>query len=86
MDLTRLEQALLCAAKAFAACYMGTELPYPGEPMPKPQPTPQGRPTATSNGKNVCMVHGKEMKPSKFGGYMCTAKLEDGTYCKARAR
>jgi hypothetical protein len=32
----------------------------------------------------ICPYHGP-MKPSKFGGYHCTAKMGDGSYCKERA-
>src|SRR5690606_35933443 len=31
----------------------------------------------------ICPYHGP-MKPSKFGGYHCTAKMGDGSYCKER--
>jgi hypothetical protein len=87
MQITKLEQALLCAAKAFAACYLGTEISYPGEPMPQPKPKPQSGPTPTSNGKPVCTIHGKEMRFGKYG-YHCTVKIGPGDrdYCKEKAR
>lgn len=42
-----------------------------------------------TDGSNVplCPVHGKPMRPSKYGdgGYYCPTKLADGSYCKERA-
>lgn len=44
-------------------------------------------PAANGNGAApVCNVHNKPMKPSQHGGYYCTAKLADGTYCKETAK
>jgi len=85
--MTKLEQALLSAAKAFITAYVGTELDNPGERVPQASKASQARPTATSNGIPVCPEHGKAMKPSKFGpGYYCGTKLQDGSYCKQKAQ
>jgi len=32
----------------------------------------------------VCEFHGK-MKPSNHGGFFCTKKMGDGSYCKSKA-
>lgn len=84
MQLSKLEQALLCAARAFAACYQGTELGNPGEGAGQPK---KSAPTQTSNGIPVCKIHGKQMRPSKYkeGQYYCGAKLDDETYCREKA-
>ena len=82
-ELSKLEYALLCAARAFAACYQPKENKIDSQVAEKPK----GRVTETSNGIPVCSLHGKEMRPSKFkeGQYYCGAKLDDGSYCKAKA-
>jgi len=36
--------------------------------------------------KLVCPEHGTELKASKYGGYYCPHKDEDGSYCKFRLR
>jgi len=86
MQLTNLEKALLCAARAFAACYQGTEIANPGEGMPPKPKAQQNRPTATSNDIPVCSLHGKAMRPSKYkeNEYYCGSKLADGSYCKQK--
>ena len=33
----------------------------------------------------TCEYHGT-MKPSQFGGFYCTAKMADGSYCKETAK
>ena len=67
-DLSKLEYALLCAARAFAACYQDAVQRV--EPQSTPQP--KGRVTETSNGIPVCEKHGKAYRPSKSGkGYYC---------------
>lgn len=83
MALSKLEFALLCAAKAFAACYE-SESQVVNSPAPERQ---KSGPTPTSNEIPVCRVHGKQMLPSKFkeGQYYCGAKLDDGKYCKEKA-
>jgi hypothetical protein len=81
--MTKLEQALLAAAKSFITAYMGLELTDEGEGMGQPK---KAAPIQTSNGIPVCPSHGKAMRPSKFGnGYYCGAKLQDGSYCKQKA-
>lgn len=48
-------------------------------------PTTNGHAPAPTNANGaapVCNVHNKPMKPSQHGGYYCTAKLADGSYCK----
>ena len=43
-------------------------------------------PVAAEAGPPKCRVHGSEMKPSsKGGGFFCSRKLADGTYCKEKA-
>lgn len=86
MQLTNLEKALLHAARAFAACYQGTEIANPGEGVPPKPKTHQNLPTATSNDIPVCSIHGRAMRPSKYkeGQYYCGAKLNDGTYCREK--
>lgn len=34
----------------------------------------------------VCRIHSQPMKVSKFGGWYCTAQMEDETYCKEKVR
>lgn len=46
---------------------------------PAPEPT-NGHSTAP-----LCSVHNKPMREGKNGGYFCATKLEDGSWCKARA-
>ena len=47
---------------------------------------------ANTNTAPVCPTHGKEMKPSKFGGWYCPAMVaeDDGTgnavYCKQKVK
>lgn len=67
-ELSKLEYALLCAARAFAACYQASEEKIDSNPAPQPK----GRITETSNGIPVCEKHGKANRPSKSGkGYYC---------------
>jgi len=82
-ELSKLEYALLCAARAFAACYQGSSQIVEGNPQAKKK----SEPTKDSNGIPVCVVHGKAMLPSKFkeGQYYCGAKLDDGKYCREKA-
>lgn len=41
---------------------------------------------STQAGPPKCNVHNRAMKPSaKGGGFYCSAKLGDGTYCQERA-
>ena len=67
-ELSKLEYALLCAARAFAACYQDSVQKID----PKVSPEPKAEPTETSNGIPVCKKHGKAQRPSKSGkGYYC---------------
>jgi hypothetical protein len=67
-ELSKLEHALLCAARAFAACYSAPEERNNG----KVAAQPKARVTETSNGIPVCEKHGKAQRPSKSGkGYYC---------------
>lgn len=67
-ELSKLEYALLCAARAFAACYQDSIEKI----EPRATPQPKGRVTETSNGIPVCEKHGKAHRPSKNGnGYYC---------------
>ena len=48
-----------------------------------------GGPRATENapqagGAPTCPVHGSQMRQSNHGGYYCSKKLGDGSYCKAK--
>lgn len=67
-DIQKLAHALLCAARAFAACYQTSENKIDSQVAEKPK----GRVTETSNGIPVCEKHGKAHRPSKSGnGYYC---------------
>lgn len=81
-ELSKLEYALLCAARAFAACYQDSNEAGVGEPIQKAK----NEPTSDSNGIPVCNIHGKAMRPSKYGEgqYYCGAKLENGGWCKEK--
>ena len=48
-----------------------------------PPPTTDA-PAAQNGNVPVCQYHG-EMKPSKFGGWYCSAKMADGSYCQEKA-
>lgn len=82
-DVSKLEYALLCAAKAFIAVYAGASQVVQGEVATNKK----SGPTSTSNEIPVCRIHGKEMLPSKFkeGQYYCGARLENEKYCKEKA-
>lgn len=82
-EISRLEFACLCAIKAFAACYQ-EHIQVEGT---QPAKKHNNAPTSDSNGIPVCEVHGKAMRPSKYGEgqYYCGAKLENGGWCKEKA-
>lgn len=81
MGLTKLEFALVCAAKAFAACYQGAEEVVSSTPKEEPREHVESH----SNGIPNCRIHGKEMRPSKYGnGYYCSVKDDRGVYCKEK--
>ena len=49
-------------------------------------PEPSAPAPANTSGAPKCNVHNRAMKPSaKGGGFYCSAKLGDGTYCQERA-
>lgn len=54
---------------------------------PVAQRATQGRPAApAADGTPMCRDHQEPMKPSQYGGFYCTAKYEDGTYCKRKVK
>lgn len=66
------------------------------QPVATPAAEAQRAPVAATNGNGnghapVCPTHNTPMKPSKHGGYYCTAKVadDDGTgkavYCRQKA-
>jgi hypothetical protein len=42
-------------------------------------------PVASTDDAPLCKYHGK-MKASKFGGWHCTAKMGDGSYCEEKVK
>ncbi len=82
-ELSKLEYALLCAARAFAACYQGETMIVDTKAPEKKK----NEPTSDSNGIPECHVHGKAMKISKFNEneYYCGAKLDNGKLCREKA-
>lgn len=67
-ELSKLEYALLCAARAFAACYQDTVQKVEPQGTPKEKKAPVGE----NNGIPYCKVHGKYHAKSKSGpGYYC---------------
>lgn len=67
-ELSKLEYALLCAARAFAACYQDSVQKV------EPQGAPQSKkaPTKENNGIPYCEIHGKYHVKSKINpGYYC---------------
>ena len=61
-----------------------SKLPEPGA---APQRAPQQRQAApAADGTPMCRDHQVPMKPSQYGGFYCSAKYEDGTYCKRKVK
>ena len=79
--MTQLETALINAAKAFLSVYSASTQPKQThgygddfEEVPPPNKPP------------TCRIHTN--RPMRLGnyGYHCTAKLEDGTYCRQKIK
>jgi len=67
-ELSKLEYALLCAARAFAACYQDSIEKI----EPRATHQPKKAPTKENNGIPYCEAHGKYHAKSKSGpGYYC---------------
>ncbi len=49
---------------------------------PAPNGNGQAQSSPPEGEQPVCNLHNRAMKPSQYGGWYCTAKNEDGTYCK----
>jgi hypothetical protein len=50
-------------------------------------PTARRSPQSTNGAQDaapICNLHNRPMKPSKFGGHFCPAKLADGSYCQEK--
>lgn len=57
------------------------------EPANSPYLWQQNGTNGNGSSAPLCPVHGKPMKPSKYGGgYYCTSKLPDGSYCKEKGQ
>ena len=57
------------------------------EPANSPYLWQQNGNGANDSSAPPCPVHGRQMRPSKYGdgGYYCPTKLPDGSYCKEKA-
>lgn len=49
--------------------------------LPQPPVAHAGAAVAPAGGTPKCNTHNKAMKQSNHGGWYCTAKLGDGSYC-----
>lgn len=61
----------------------------PQQPTPPAQqaepPAPQATYVTTAAGQvPMCPAHQRPMKPSQYGGFYCTSRSPDGTYCKTK--
>lgn len=80
--MTLLEKALVAAAKEFLKHYSAQQPSAPshgyGDSFEEVLPEPGKPPT--------CRIHVN--RPMRLGnyGYHCTAKLEDGTYCRQKIK
>ena len=57
---------------------------FPDAP-PEDAPRQSGAPSQGQASTPKCNTHNRAMKQSQHGGWYCTAKLADGSYCKERA-
>lgn len=56
-----------------------------GHAQPAQAAPPQAQ-AYTDDNPPVCNLHNKPMKPSQYGGWYCTSKLADGSYCNEKVK
>ena len=61
--------------------------PVATEPEPTPEPEQTESAYEPEPDDDYCPTHGRaKLRPSKYGGVYCAARLRDGSYCKYKSR
>jgi hypothetical protein len=79
-------KAFIAAAKARdekpANCHAGVTVAEP-----EPEQTDSAYDESEPESDDYCPTHGRaKLRPSKYGGVFCAARLRDGSYCKYKSR